>query len=83
MGQSLESLALGSLGHLVSWWFGLISNSKGGRTCARFPNPRRGCEMKVLDFWTSYSRLILKLLPARHAVRPRAGLFILGRADAP
>ena len=39
--------------------------------------------MKVLDFWTSYSRLVLKLLPARHAVRPRAGLFILGRADAP
>ncbi len=36
MGQSLDSIALGSLGALVSWWFGLISNSKGRRTVRAF-----------------------------------------------
>jgi len=36
MGQWVNRLGMGSLGALVSWWFGLISNAKGWRAVRAF-----------------------------------------------
>lgn len=32
----------------------------------------------ILDFESRFGKMLLKLLPARYAARPRAGLFISG-----
>ncbi len=38
--------------------------------------------MKALDNTVGCDTIGLKLLPTRHAARPRVGLFILGGVDA-